>query len=81
MKKCADCGNCYCPDETDVSGFGCRKNHLIKITDTAELPLLCPGYEPNCSDIVEILGAMIIGLLIIIGSLYIAVLVIGEIIK
>ena len=47
MNKC--CGLCkysYCSDESDVSGFDCIKNPVLKITDLDSVHPLCyNGFE------------------------------------
>ena len=46
MNKCCKfCRYSYCGDETDVSGFNCEKNSVIRIINTDKAHELCPGFN------------------------------------
>lgn len=41
LKCCMFCKYSYCADESDVSGFDCRKNKTIKLTELDQLHPYC----------------------------------------
>jgi hypothetical protein len=45
IKCCRLCRFCYCADESDLSGFNCEKNLIIKIVDLDSLHFLCYGFK------------------------------------